>query len=889
MSKTTLFDELYKDVDCQNGSLVLCDTPASGIEKFCDFTSEDMEAILEPGNRKFFRVPLMRNVDKGKQGGKANVSVVTCLHLDVDCGKPGYCNRKAVLSLLKGLDKPPSRIVNSDDQDGGFHCYWILDEPVILSENVDEQKRQYVEMQSRQDGIQRYVRSQLEKLECSSNSKGDKIYLDSGQAVCRLLRIPGTKRDTGNLVTTEHRSGRRYKLEDFEPATDKRDAPCQHVLSCQDSAPTTCSPSGSTCGGSTAAVDRWNKSPEAAANIVAIMAAQGHVVRPKDDYWEYKHSASQSENPITGTIGKLKSNSGNLLVVSFSPNCVFGNQPRGISLQQALADLEHGGDLKAATSEIHDLEPVDEFAANLDTSVFINSSEQGNERLEPSLNSSGDKSNGETFDIPHTWKKLEPLRQAADLPEFPVDALPTSLSDWVSQESEATQTPPDMAALLAIAVCAVPLAKRVEVLAREPWVEPTNLYVATILEPANRKSAVFKDAQKPLRQVEKELIKKEAPEKAKEDSRQRAKRLRLKKLEKTAAEDPSAKKRDEAQREADELSVEVAAFLPIEETTLIVDNVTSEKLAVMMQANGERIASMSAEGGVFELMKGRYAGGQTDIDIYLQGHSGDSVSVNRVIRGPVKLDAPALTMALAIQPEVIRGIAGNSAFRGRGLLGRFLYAVPRSWVGERKIAPEPVDRLVRLQYENAVKDLAEIELNSEGQPHRIKLSSEAAKTFKPFAKYIESELKVGSGGTLEDMPDWGGKLAGATLRIAGILHCVERGTQGVAEDIGVETIENAQRIAEWAIPHAAAAFDLLTDGEDDPINNTNYLLQRLRTECEPGETFTRRDCTRLGRRFTAEPERLDAALARLVETNHIRKLPATGKRKPYAISPRCWP
>ena len=398
LSKTTLFDELYKGVDCENGSLVLCETFASGIKTFCDFAPEDMEAILEPGTYKFFRVSLMRNVEKGKQGGKANVSVVPSFHLDVDCGKPGYCNREDVLSLLKGLDKPPSEIVNSDGQDGGFHCYWILDVPFVLSENVDEQKRQYDDMQSRQDGIQRYLRSRLEELECSPNPKdGKRIYLDPGQAVCRLLRIPGTKRDSGNLVSIEHRSGRRYKLEDFEPATDKRDAPCQDVVSCQDSAPTTCSPSGSTCGGSTDAVDRWNKSPEAAAKLVAIMTAQGHVVTRKADYWEYKHSASQSENPITGTIGKLKSNSGKLLVTSFSPNCVFGNQPRGISLQQALADLEHGGDLKAATSEIHDLEPVDEFAANIDTSVFINSSDQKNEHVESSDNSSGDKSNGVPF------------------------------------------------------------------------------------------------------------------------------------------------------------------------------------------------------------------------------------------------------------------------------------------------------------------------------------------------------------------------------------------------------------------------------------------------------------------------------------------------------------
>ncbi|MDB4634521.1 YfjI family protein, partial [Rubripirellula sp.] len=558
---------------------------------------------------------------------------------------------------------------------------------------------------------------------------------------------------------------------------------------------------------------------------------------------------------------------------------------RGISLQQALADLEHGGDLKAATIAIHGLEPVDEFAANIDTSVFINSSEQGNERLEPSVNSSGDKSNGETFDIPHTWEPLEPLRQAAELPEFPVDALPPSLSDWVSRESEAIQTPSDMPALLALAVCAVPLAKRVEVQAWAGWSEPCNLYVATILDPANRKSAVFKDAQKPLRQVETELRKREGPELQKEQTRRDIQKGRFEKLKKTASGELNAEKRDKAEREAKELAVEIGEYKPLELPTLIVDDVTTEKLAQMMEANGERIASMSAEGDVFGLMKGRYAGGQTDIGIYLKGHSGDSVSVDRVIRGPVRLDAPALTMAIAIQPEVIRGIAGNSAFRGRGLLGRFLYAVPRSWVGERKIAPEPVDRLVSVEYGNAVKDLADIDLDREGNPHRIKLSSEAVDTFKEFNRWLESELKEGS---LEDMKDWGGKLAGATLRIAGILHCVERGTQGVTEDIGNETIENAQRIAKWAIPHATAAFDLLQVTENDLLEDAEYLLRWFRKEHQPDGTFSRRDAQRFNqRRFNKDPDRLSKVLNLLEQTNHTRPLdaPRTGGHKSYAISP----
>ncbi|EMI55833.1 YfjI family protein [Rhodopirellula sallentina] len=481
------------------------------------------------------------------------------------------------------------------------------------------------------------------------------------------------------------------------------------------------------------------------------------------------------------------------------------------------------------------------------------------------------------------WREPEPIGQP-DLPVFPVDALPSVLANWVAQESEATQTPADMAALLALAVCAATLARRVTVEAWPGWSEPCNLYVAAILDPANRKSAVFADATRPLREVEDKLREDSAETVAAELSEYRQAEKRLAKLEKTAAENADATKREDAKLEARELAKHLATCTKPEEPTLMVDDATSEKLAILMQANGERLASMSAEGGVFDLMAGKYSG-TTDINVYLMGHSGDAVSVQRVMRGPVKLESPALTMALAIQPEVIRGIAENPAFRGRGLLGRFLYAIPKSWIGRRKIATPPVSDVVSLAYSHTVKTMAMVEPDEDGQPHRIKLATDAMETFKVFCESIESELGSGS---LAPMKDWGGKLAGATLRIAGILHCAGRRGDGLSHDIDVGTIEAAQRIARWAIPHAAAAMDLLAASEDEARDDAEYLLRWLRNDRPDESTFARRDAQRHGhRRFTGQPLRLDAALDWLESTNHIAKLagPKVGGRVTYAVSP----
>jgi replicative DNA helicase len=52
------------------------------------------------------------------------------------------------------------------------------------------------------------------------------------------------------------------------------------------------------------------------------------------------------------------------------------------------------------------------------------------------------------------WEEPVPLRAAADLPAFPVEALPDFLAAWVRAEATATQTPPDLPGMLVLATLA---------------------------------------------------------------------------------------------------------------------------------------------------------------------------------------------------------------------------------------------------------------------------------------------------------------------------------------------------------------------------------------------------------------------------------------------------
>jgi len=473
------------------------------------------------------------------------------------------------------------------------------------------------------------------------------------------------------------------------------------------------------------------------------------------------------------------------------------------------------------------------------------------------------------------WPKIVSFDEL-DLPQFPTDVLPGVLRNWVMAESHATQTPPDLAGLLTLAVCSATIARRVVVEPRSGWREPVNLFVAVLLEPGNRKSAVFADAMKPLRELEAELIEATRPAVAREQSDRRQDEARLRKLEKLAAEKDNADARHDAENLAADLAEQTERVLP----RLMVDDATAEKLGMMLAEQGGRIASMSPEGGVFDLMAGLYSkSGIPQFGVYLMGHSGDDLITDRVSRKSVRVERPALTCAYAMQPAVIEGLAENASFRGRGLLARFLYATPQSWIGRRQVAPTPVSDATREAYRQAVRKLAE----AEGE-FVLELAADAAALLRDWEAEIEGML--GDGGQMEIMRDWGAKLAGATLRVAATLHCVVHGPNG---QIDLPTIEATIRIGRYLIPHAELVLAMMQAKEDSGDDDARYVLRWI--ERHNRREFTKRDAQQHGKRRFPKADDIDAALDELVRRGFIRLRPAeaAGPGRPpspiYEVNP----
>jgi hypothetical protein len=450
-------------------------------------------------------------------------------------------------------------------------------------------------------------------------------------------------------------------------------------------------------------------------------------------------------------------------------------------------------------------------------------------------------------------------------PDFPVAVIPGWLGTWVEATATATQTPLALPAMMALAVVAAACARRVEVRVRPGWTEPLNLFTVTTLGPGNRKSAVVREATAPLEAWEHEATQRLALTVGEAETHRRVLEGRLRKLQQSAAQATDPIEREALEAEAVTLAQELAGTPVSALPRLIVDDCTPERLASLLHEQGGRLAVLSPEGGVFDILAGRYsATGAPNFEVFLKGHAGDTLRVDRVGRAAEFVEQPALTVGLAVQPAVLGGLLERAHFRGRGLLGRFLYAMPASLLGRRDTQAPPVSEAIRAAYHQGVRALLALE---PATPYVLTLSPDARAAFEAF--YAALEPRLGEDGDLALITDWAGKLAGTVARLAGLLHLAAHAAEPTpwAGAVDAMTMAQAVTLGDWLTEHAKVAFAVM--GADPAIEEARHLLRWLGKE--PREAFTKRETFEGTKGRFKRVEAMEPALRLLLECGYIRE------------------
>lgn len=447
------------------------------------------------------------------------------------------------------------------------------------------------------------------------------------------------------------------------------------------------------------------------------------------------------------------------------------------------------------------------------------------------------------------WEEPIPF-DSVIVPDFPVNAFPDKIAQYVKALSDSTQTPQEMAGVLILGVLATAMQGRYIIKINSDYSEPLNLYTVAIAPPGERKSKIIGSLTAPIRKYEKIRNMKDAEAVSKSQSTKKRLKKKLDTLEDRYAK---GKATDE---EVDEAVAEFEKFKELYHLRLIADDTTPEKLINLMTEQNGRLTISSSEGGIFDSLCGRYDK-SSNIDPYLKAHAGDSIRVDRIGRAPDHIDNPSLSMILTIQPEVLAGLVGNTAFRGKGLVGRFQYAVCKSMLGHRNVTPPPIPEGIKDEYESLIINL--LDRKDEGI---IKLSPEADKAYIEYAKVIEKRL----GNEWEYMRDYGGKAMGAMLRIAGLLHGTTN-YEPAAVQVSADTIKHAVMIMECLSKHAETVY--LTMGKDESINEAKYVLKRIK-ESEQ-DSISKRDLLRLCSGHYKTVDELEPTLKTLIDMNYIKE------------------
>lgn len=468
---------------------------------------------------------------------------------------------------------------------------------------------------------------------------------------------------------------------------------------------------------------------------------------------------------------------------------------------------------------------------------------------------------------------------------IPRGILPGIISEYASVVADSIQVPFELPLINALGAVAAVAQRKFRVEMHEGYSEPLNIFALAILPPGERKSAAKDICRFPLLKWEEEQARRVASE------------LKLAYAKKQIQEEASqalltSSRKCKTTEERHELALKLASLHeelkePPVPPRLLADDTTPEALAALMASHNQRIAMLEAEGGFFDTLAGRYSSGIPNLDAVLKAWSGEALRIDRRHSDPILLDDPTLTLILSAQPDVLAGAAQTPSFRGRGLLGRLLFLLPKSLVGRRTIETKPVPEKLKLAYSTVIRRILDLPWNVNAQeepiPYMLCLESEAKTAWLTFAAEIERALAEGA--PLAGMRDWGGKLPGQALRIAGLCHVTLHETPQ-DHPIALKTMQAVLNLANLLIEHAKAAFFLL--GADEAIECARTILKWISDDRL--DSFTARSCLEKVKGRWPKMSLVNPGLAVLEERGFImqRERESSGKGRPskvYLVNP----
>jgi hypothetical protein len=404
----------------------------------------------------------------------------------------------------------------------------------------------------------------------------------------------------------------------------------------------------------------------------------------------------------------------------------------------------------------------------------------------------------------------------AELPIFPVDALPKWAGDFAREAAEAEQVPLDIAAALTLGAISLLAMGKARVQAMR---ETLNLYIIGIDRSGANKSGILSRVMRPVYEAERRsdeahrrpLSEWEADHAILESRMKSARTAATKGGKEGDATQRELDRGDTRERLQDALHAlkEHEAHKPRGDITVTAD-VTPEAMGDLL-ADYRTVALVTAEGDeVFGTM-GRYQRkGDDNMTAFLKAWKGESMRNDRKGRR-VRAQEPTLGVVALAQPKVLEQLRDPEGVRdGKGALGRILFTVPTSRVGWREFRWTSGPLPSEAGYHEGLRRIEDIPYPAApDEVPTLRVRHDARALLEADFNGRECELRPG--GALVEVESFASKMASQLARLAGLLHLAEG--RGLGDVIDGVTMERALTLTRYFLAHGQAAFGMMVTDE----------------------------------------------------------------------------
>ena len=382
---------------------------------------------------------------------------------------------------------------------------------------------------------------------------------------------------------------------------------------------------------------------------------------------------------------------------------------------------------------------------------------------------------------------------------FPTDALPEPLQSMVRHAACQTNAPESLCAAAGLGIASAAIGSAYRAHSGQGRETPANLYLLAFADSGTGKGQSFSVMAAPWyqagRTMMEEWIMGERPRLLADLETANADLERGRKERRSNVSPQDAATAQETIREA--VARKTAADNALaREPLLNIGNATAEAIVeTLSHAPGEAGAIISAEArDIVANLMGRYSkdGKGSDEAIFLQAYSGDPVTHKRKGKDAITLQAPCLTLCLAVQPDVWNHMAGDSRLMESGFLARAMAFNSHA----RPVRPS--NHSIAAEIADSWRSVVHALLACRGNdaPPSIVIPS-------PEAQDIINALSHEAADKREDGGEWkwccsfAARLAENAWRLALVSHTIQHPQDAASHPLSDATATSAVVLARW--------------------------------------------------------------------------------------------